>query len=251
MKRFLIVIVAMFFITLGIGMYAKSTFHDAGLFDLKTVADVEKQTYGLEDMRAAGYFSDPAAMAESLWLSQGDSNMGSDSIITVVRATGNLSQYTCSLTQEVEILKVIKGDKSLEGKMAYINKDRGIVSTTAKYNRLSGAITSKYKVVFPGELCNLMQKNNIYLAFLVSDGLNKYYEKPYFNINGQLGGIGYFNLTSNKSFCVDKDPSEVTLQDFNGSEFLCRSEKVLEYMTELKQTMIDLARDDIDEYLSY
>lgn len=248
MKRFVILLIILLLTAFSIGVYAKTTYKNSGIIDMKTVADTKKLDCGMYYLLGSDMLKDPENMAKNLWDSQ--NSLTDKALIMIVKASGNIKQTNGSLTQEVTILKVIKGSSKYNEKKAYINSEEGFV-VKANYVTSTKFTDSTHQVVYTNTICNLMQKDNIYLAFLMDNKLNKYYDNPIFNTNKTVGFVCYFNLTNNNSFVVDKDLRNISYNDFNGSEFLCRSDEVLNLVTELKEETLKLGGDSIKEYIGF
>ena len=143
-------------------------------------------------------------------------------IILVGKSTGSLIQYGSSLGQEVEVERVYKGDKLLEGKKIMVYQRDGIE------NRKKG-------LKFMG-IRNLMQKNSRYAIFLKENPYYNSIEKAIWNLED-----GYFSYLNLKD--VDKKPIKWTkdtpLSEYSDTEFFATSDRLLKQLKRIKREILE------------
>ena len=220
MKKFLIIQAAILVCAVVFGVAGKASFYDTGIS-------------GIQSLEVAYNFSTPVYVKaiftdenQTLFDSVDETlnQKGQSSYVLVVHSTGKVNQEFFTLSQRVEVEKVIKGDQSMSG-------------TTIDIYSLGFAYVPDMASgpTFYGE-CNLMKPGDEYLVFLDDMSINKYMDVPSYRFGD--GNFGCLNLTRDSEEYLDAT-TPIQFGELKSMEYFADSQKVLQQINLIKHKIIE------------
>lgn len=222
MKRFICIIIILPILSLGYGIYCKSTFQNNGVADLRTVEDVMKLNCAMNVSVNEEILEDytPENIEKLM------NDLDDSPVILIVSPTNNIRQYESQCIQEVTVVKSIKGNV-LENERIFITHSGG-----PSNDNMSSLVTP-----FFDDFINLLYTPNEYLIFLEENPLNEYTKNQHFE---KIGDVIFscLNITSDYSIPIDEPIETLKLNDFGYSEYFTNNQKVLSRVLEIKHKIL-------------
>lgn len=226
MKRICLATIAVLMIGLCVGSVFIRNCADNGILAIRTIEDIQRLDCNVNQIFTEKDVELFIADAENYF-----QNLSEDVEIYIVSPTNNIRQHNFTMTQEAEVVEVIRGD-GIENNLLQIVTSGGVYDQKYSFHTYAND-----RPVFYG-MSNLLLPGNQYLVFLKPLKTNAYTETKRYNFAFAL--FSSFNLTSDFSLPVDKPIDEVAYNDFGNSEYLCDSPKTLEHILHFKEYVINL-----------
>lgn len=226
MKRWLIVICIVVFITICLGQVCKLRFNDCGISSIENYEDINKL-----NCRVDYIFGNNNEDEEFIYYSFTEyeedyvNDLDDCDIIIIGESTGKYKIYGHSFYQEVKVNEVIRGNKK------EINEN-DIIDVYNTY----GFISENNKPLY-NNIKNIMIKGTPYLIFLHTIKLNEYTgEKAY---KDQGGYFCFLRLTDDIDYTIVEPLENIRFNDLQDLEFFTSSERILKQIQIIKQKIID------------
>jgi hypothetical protein len=199
LKKFNFLIVGMLLVAVCGGLYLKTGYSHIDFNDNAQLAAYDFQT---------GYID------EDTWeytQEQAESAIENADAVMLVRCDGNRQVITATLVQNVEVLKVYRGDVSLEGKEIEIFNTDEVIRMYEDANWISGStnfmenaeylVFVNHMMISPGISKTAYQlANGTEISyFKVADGANQIVDLPQRAVEG-VGGLYYEDVQNNEFF---------------------------------------------------
>lgn len=156
-------------------------------------------------------------------------------LAVVCKPVGSFKQLYNSSIQEVHVLQVLKGSKSLE-------------KTNIMFTQMSAVLPEEK--ILTRSFVNFMKEGDTYLLFLYNYGNNPLYEF-YLNVPGKYStdnmtlSIPYFNLSDKHNVLTPYDRNEIVpvtrvkYSEVADNEFFCADEATLNRILEFKKDVLN------------
>jgi hypothetical protein len=246
MKKWFGCILAICVISLGIGLYSKSSHTYTTILNGQNSLNDFLVTYVLTEDIIGNNESDSNREPETLPSGQSDHKIvkAEDSgqlekgmtyidelkhsldeaeYVIVVKATGDNENLFGTIKQEVRVVEVCKGDSKIVGDTIYLVNPGSYFEVLRNY--------------FLGTFVNIMQRDNQYLVFMNSIDEKHARSNKLYSLANKFN-IAYFNLGDKVNNIPENADQGIMYKDVKENEFFVADEYSLKEITKFKKDII-------------